>query len=65
MKGKNMNLSILTDAQLRHIVLDVMPETVEGCLRDTWRLQDEMQANSAYPDRPICRTCDSIRYSVD
>ena len=60
-----MNLSILTDAQLRHIVLDVMPETVEGCLRDTWRVQDEMQANSAYPDRPICRTCNEIRYSVD
>ncbi len=60
-----MDLSILRDEQLRHIVLDVMPETVEGCLRDTWRLQDEMQANSDHPDRPVCHECASIRYSLD
>ena len=59
-----MNLSILTDAQLRHIVLDVMPETVEGCLRDTWRLQDEMREQSV-DGRSVCHDCDAIRYSLE
>ncbi len=58
-----MDLSMLTEAQLRHIVVDVMPETVEGCLKDTWRIQDKMQADSDYPERPVCRECDAIRYT--
>ncbi len=57
-----MDLSMLTEAQLRHIVVDVMPETVEGCLKDTWRLQDEMRAQS--PDgRSVCHDCDAIRHT--
>ena len=59
-----MDLSMLTEAQLRHIVVDVMPETVVGCLKDTWRIQDKMQADSDYPERPVCRECDTIRYSL-
>ena len=57
-----MDLSMLTEAQLRHIVVDVMPETVEGCLKDTWRLQDKMQAESK-SGLPVCRECDAIRYT--